>query len=244
MLTAHQITKSYAVPVLQGIDLQINDGEFVVIMGPSGGGKSTLLHILSGMERPDSGTVTLEGQEITALPEKELAQVRLTQLGFVFQQSHLVQSLNLLDNVALPGLMAKQQSRADVEARARELLELTGTAEIADHYPTQASGGQLQRIGIARALINAPKIVFGDEPTGSLNRATTTQVLDLFGEVHRAGTTLVVVTHDPLVAAQADRVVMLVDGLVRDDLSLDTYSGDDDGARLNQVSELMHAHGI
>lgn len=244
MLTAQKITKNYAIPVLQGIDLQIDAGQFVVIMGPSGSGKSTLLHILSGMERPDSGTVMLGGNDITALPEKQLAEVRLNQLGFVFQQSHLVQSLNLMDNVALPGLLAKNRSRQEVEGRAQQLLQLTGIAEIADQYPTEASGGQLQRVGIARALINEPAVVFGDEPTGALNRATSAQVLDLFGDVHRAGTTLVLVTHDPLVAARADRVVMLVDGAVRDDFMLGTYDGDPDGSRLDRVTELMHARGI
>ena len=222
-LRARPLSKSYLSPVLRDLDLEVEQGQFVAIMGPSGSGKSTLLHSLSGMDRPDAGSVLLGGTDITSLNEKELAALRLTRFGFVFQQAHLMTTLCLLDNIVLPGFLAGLRPRPEVTARGKELMERMGIADLAASGVTEVSGGQLQRAGICRALINDPGIVFADEPTGALNSTTALQILDLLGEIHASGTTLVMVTHDTQVAARADRVLVLVDGRIMEDLSLGRY---------------------
>ena len=193
-LSARGLSKRYQSPVLTKLDLDIEQGQFVAIMGPSGSGKSTLLHCLSGMDRPTDGSVLLGDTEMTTLSEKELAALRLTRFGFVFQQAHLMATLCLLDNIILPGFLAGLRPRPEVTARGEELMERMGIAELAASSVTEVSGGQLQRAGICRALINDPGIVFADEPTGALNSATALQILDLLGQVHASGTTLVMVT--------------------------------------------------
>ncbi len=204
--------------VLHGIDLDIAEGEFLAIMGPSGSGKSTLLYCLSGMDAVTDGTVHVAGQEITAMTQKQLAAARLTTMGFVFQQVHLLKNLNILDNVVLPGVTATPKDRRAVVARAEELLDRVGIAELADRDITAASGGQLQRTAIARALINRPRVVFGDEPTGALNAKAAEEILDLLSEVNAEGRTVIVVTHDPTVAARTRRVLVLRDGEIDGDL--------------------------
>ncbi|SDB80007.1 putative ABC transport system ATP-binding protein [Raineyella antarctica] len=204
--------------VLHGIDLAVAEGEFLAIMGHSGSGKSTLLYCLSGMDAVTDGTVHVGGQEITAMSQKDLAAARLTTMGFVFQQVHLLRNLTVLDNVVLPGVTATPRDRAAVVARARGLLERVGIGELADRDITEASGGQLQRAAIARALVNRPAVVFGDEPTGALNATAARGILDLLGEVNAEGRTVVVVTHDINVAARTRRVVVLRDGAVDGDL--------------------------
>ena len=201
-------------PVLNGIDLEIFPGESVAIMGPSGSGKSTLLYALSGIDLPTSGQVWIDGTDITGLSQKELSRLRLTKLGFVFQQSHLLSNLSLLDNVVFPGMEA---GRDDAPARGRQLLAQVGLGDLADRSITQASGGQLQRVSICRALINDPAVVFCDEPTGALNSSATAEVLDLLDEVNAQGTTLVIVTHDPAVTARCQRLLFLRDGVIHDE---------------------------
>lgn len=244
ILRTHELTKDYQARVLHGIDLAISPGQFVTIMGPSGSGKSTLLHLLSGMDTPTSGRVFLGEDELTALGEADLADLRLRRLGFVFQEPHLLRKLTLRDNIVLPGFLADDEPRETVVARADALLERLGIAELADRDVTQASGGQLQRIGICRALINTPEVIFGDEPTGALNSSTAAQILDIFGEVNEDGTTIVLVTHDPQVAVRGDRVVMLVDGRISDDLDLGRFAPEDRAERLQRVSALMATRGI
>ena len=243
-LRARGLTKSYDAPVLKDLDLDIEDGQFVAIMGPSGSGKSTLLHCLSGMDRPSGGSVLLGDTDIAALGERELAALRLSRFGFVFQQAHLLATLCLLDNIVLPGFLAGLRPRPQVEARGRELMERMGIAELAGSDVTEVSGGQLQRAGICRALINEPGIVFADEPTGALNSATAAQILDLLGEVHASGTTLVVVTHDARVAARADRVLLLVDGRVVEDLALGGYREARAAQRLAAVSRALQRRSV
>ena len=243
-LRARGLTKSYDAPVLKDLDLDIEDGQFVAIMGPSGSGKSTLLHCLSGMDRPSGGSVLLGDTDIAALGERELAALRLSRFGFVFQQAHLLATLCLLDNIVLPGFLAGLRPRPQVEARGRELMERMGIAELAGSDVTEVSGGQLQRAGICRALINEPGIVFADEPTGALNSATAAQILDLLGEVHASGTTLVVVTHDARVAARADRVLLLVDGGVVEDLALGGYREAQAAQRLAAVSQALQRRSV
>ena len=224
VLRARGLSKSYRSPVLDNLDLDIEQGQFVAIMGPSGSGKSTLLHCLSGMDRPSGGSVLLGDTEITSLSERELAALRLTRFGFVFQQAHLMPTLCLLDNIVLPGYLAGLRPRPEITARGRRLMERMGISEQAASGVTEVSGGQLQRAGICRALINDPGIVFADEPTGALNSAAALQILDLLGQVHASGTTLVMVTHDARVAARADRVLVLVDGSIAEDTALSIFA--------------------
>lgn len=244
MLTAKAITKDYDVPVLRGIDLQLSPGEFVAIMGPSGSGKTTLLHILSGMARPSTGSVRFEDTELDRLSERELAALRLTRLGFVFQQSHLLASLNLLDNVVLPGFLADQHPRDEVVQRGGQLMDQLGVGELKERGVAEASGGQLQRVGICRALINEPKIIFGDEPTGALNSGTASQILDVLGELNAAGTTLVLVTHDAAVAARAQRVVLLVDGVVAADIDQGPWHESTNIERTSKIAQLLSSFGV
>ena len=243
-LCARGLSKSYRSPVLESLDLDIERGQFVAIMGPSGSGKSTLLHCLSGMDRPTDGSVLLGETEMTTLSEKELAALRLTRFGFVFQQAHLMATLCLLDNIVLPGFLAGLRPRSEVTARGEELMERMGIAELATSGVTEVSGGQLQRAGICRALINDPGIVFADEPTGALNSATAQQILDLLGQVHASGTTLVMVTHDARVATRADRVLVLVDGSIAEDLALGEYEEARAAQRLSTVSEALQRRSV
>jgi len=177
-------------------------------------------------------------------PEQALAVLRLTRFGFVFQRAHLMTTLCLLDNIVLPGFLAGLRPRSEVTARGEELMERMGIAELATSGVTEVSGGQLQRAGICRALINDPGIVFADEPTGALNSATALQILDLLGEIHASGTTLVMVTHDSQVAARADRVLVLVDGQITEDLLLGRYEEADGPARLTTVTEALQRHSV
>ena len=243
-LCARGLSKSYRSPVLESLDLDIERGQFVAIMGPSGSGKSTLLHCLSGMDRPSAGSILLGDTDVTALSEKELAALRLTRFGFVFQQAHLMPTLCLLDNIVLPGYLAGLRPRPEITARGRSLMERMGIADLADNGVTEVSGGQLQRAGICRALINDPGIVFADEPTGALNSATALQILDLLGEIHASGTTLVMVTHDTQVAARADRVLVLVDGQITEDLLLGKYEEAEGPSRLATVTEALQRHSV
>ena len=244
VLRAQHLSKSYHSPVLRDLDLDVEQGQFVAIMGPSGSGKSTLLHCLSGMDQPDTGSVLLGGQEITSLSEKELAALRLTRFGFVFQQAHLMTTLCLLDNIVLPGFLAGLRPRPEITARGEELMESMGIADLAASGVTEVSGGQLQRAGICRALINDPGIVFADEPTGALNSTTALQILDLLGQVHASGTTLVMVTHDAQVAARADRVLVLVDGRIEEDLALGRYREAEAPSRLTTVTEALQRRSV
>ncbi|MDH3302350.1 MAG: ABC transporter ATP-binding protein [Acidimicrobiia bacterium] len=250
-LIADNVWKSFGhdealTPVLHGIDLSIDQGDFVAIMGPSGSGKSTLLYCVSGMDDVSDGTVTLspagsEAVEITALPQRDLAALRLNRMGFVFQQVHLLRNLTILDNVVLPGVTATPDRRADVVDRALQLLERVGIAELSDRDITQASGGQLQRAAIARALINEPELVFGDEPTGALNAATAAEIMELLAEVNAEGRTVVLVTHDPVVAAYCRRVVVLRDGVIDGDLR--RTDGETDESWADNLAGWLISHG-
>ena len=197
ILQATAVTKDYSGRtgvgnrVLRGVDLAVEAGQFVAVMGPSGSGKTTLLNILSGMDRPTSGSVSVSGHDISAMTEKDLAALRLRRLGFVFQSPHLMRTLSLLDNVVLPGFLAGDEPRAEIVARGRALMDDMGIADLAKSDVTQVSGGQLQRAGICRALINEPEILIGDEPTGALNSAAAAQILDILDRVRSRGTTVV-----------------------------------------------------
>ena len=217
ILDARNITKHYLVgtrriTVLDDVSLALAEGEFVVVQGESGSGKSTLLTILSGLDRPAEGRVVIAGRDITDLGEDDLAPLRNRTFGFVFQSFHLVPSLTTLENVMFPAELA---NNAAAREKAGKLLTRVGLAERTESYPHQLSGGEKQRCAICRALVNEPRIIFADEPTGNLDSANGSAVLDLLLELHRErNTTLLLVTHNPEVAGMADRVVNLRDGKI------------------------------
>ena len=220
LLESQQLCKSFVIgndnefTVLSDVDLTIEPGEFVTVMGPSGSGKSTLLYNISGMDRAKSGRVLFNGQDITALSEEELSEVRLTGMGFVFQHIHLLKNLSIFDNVVLSAYLAREESHDQIDQRAEALMEQVGVAHLAGNDITQASGGQLQRVGICRALINNPDILFGDEPTGALNSKAAGEIMDLLKEINKSGTTIMLVTHDVRVAARTERVLFMLDGQI------------------------------
>jgi ABC-type lipoprotein export system ATPase subunit len=199
------------VRAVDGVDLDVAAGETVAVMGPSGCGKSTLLHLLGGLDRPSGGEVSLAGRRIDQLGEKALARMRRTDVGFVFQAFHLMEELTAVENVELSALLAGRSPKA-ARRRATDLLERVGLADRATFLPSALSGGQRQRVAVARALCNEPLVVFADEPTGNLDSAATVEVLRLFENLHEAGQTLVIVTHDERIAATADRLISMRDG--------------------------------
>ena len=206
-----------SVQVLRGVDLAVKAGEFVVIMGPSGSGKSTLLHLLGGLDRPTEGTVHLEGRDLELLSDRELARVRNEDFGFVFQFYHLVPELTALENVMLPAWMKRRAQPQAIRQRALGLLDEVGLEHRASHRPSELSGGEQQRVAVARALMNSPRIVFCDEPTGNLDSQTGESVLKLLLELNRQEkTTFIIVTHEPSVAQMAGRVLSLKDGQLWD----------------------------
>lgn len=217
--------KENAQHVLKDVDLQIESPEFVSVMGPSGSGKSTLLCNISGVDRMTSGSVVLDGQELSDLSEEALAHLRLTEMGFVFQHIHLLNNLSIFDNIVLPAYLARNGGRAAIDRRAAELMETVGIADLADHDITQAFGGQLQRVGICRALINGPSTVFGDEPTGALNSKVAGEIMDLLAKINRSGTTILLVTHNPTVAARTERVLFMLDSRISAEKRLGRYTG-------------------
>jgi putative ABC transport system ATP-binding protein len=218
MIELSAIRKTYRlggsdIHALDGIDLRVARGEFVAIMGPSGSGKSTLLNVLGGLDRPDSGRYRLAQDEVSALDDDAASAVRNRRIGFVFQSFHLLPRLTVLENVLLPQRYARVPD-ADAPARARALLERIGLGQRLDHLPGQLSGGQLQRAAIARALLNQPDLLLADEPTGNLDSNSAADVMALLRELHAGGQTLVLVTHDPAIAASAQRTIHLRDGRV------------------------------
>jgi putative ABC transport system ATP-binding protein len=218
MIWMNSITKTYrlgdmTVPVLKKIDLSIEEGEFVGIMGASGSGKSTLMNIIGCLDRPTTGQYVLEGRNLTTFDKDELAYIRNQRVGFVFQQFNLLARSTAVENVMLPMIYANIP-KAKRRERAIEALTRVGLADRLSNRPNQLSGGQQQRVAIARALVNRPALVLADEPTGALDTETSREVLALLGELNRQGITIVVVTHDPEVATQTRRIIRVQDGLI------------------------------
>ena len=241
ILTAKGVCKSFAqgggqVHVLSQVDITLYEGDLTVIMGASGSGKSTLLYALSGMDRATAGEVIYNGSDLVKMSEKKLAELRHTDFGFIFQQMHLVSNLTLFENVAVPGYLNKARTAAEVKARADELLEKMNIADVKTHLPSQVSGGEQQRCAIARAVINEPKLLFADEPTGALNRRNTTEVLDLMTELNREGQSILMVTHDMRAALRANRILYLEDGDLIGELTLPPFDPAEEKSRDTQVN--------
>ena len=202
--------------VLKGIDLEINKGEYVALMGPSGSGKSTLMNILGCLDTPTSGTYILNGKHVSEMQDDELAGIRNKEIGFVFQTFNLMPRTTALDNVALPMVYAGHSKSERVE-RATEVLTQVGLQDRMDHKPNQLSGGQRQRVAVARALVNKPSIILADEPTGNLDSKTSVEIMNLFNKIHANGNTVILVTHEEDIAAYAHRIIRLRDGIIESD---------------------------
>jgi putative ABC transport system ATP-binding protein len=204
------------VHVLKGIDLDIKRGEYVAIMGPSGSGKSTLMNLLGCLDTPTAGSYNLNGNDVSQMTDDELAEIRNTEIGFVFQTFNLLPRTTALENVALPMIYAGA-SRKERKERATKVLSDVGLADRMDHKPNQLSGGQRQRVAVGRALVNKPSIILADEPTGNLDSKTGMEIMGLFDEIHKAGNTVIMVTHEEEVAAHAKRIIRLRDGIIESD---------------------------
>ena len=221
VLQAKGLCKTYVVNkrqnnVLKNIDLTVSEGDMVAVMGPSGSGKSTLLYCVSGMDRVTAGEVIFNGKDTASLNDKELARVRLDEMGFIFQQMYMMKNLSVLDNIIFPAVKSKnnKETRAQTEERGRALMKRLGIEDVGSNDINEVSGGQLQRACICRSMINSPRIIFADEPTGALNRSSSDEVMNELLKLNNDGTTVMCVTHDPKVAAKCSRVLYLVDGSI------------------------------
>ncbi len=208
--------------VLRNVNFTVDEGEMIAIMGPSGSGKSTLLYTVSGMDSMTSGDVEFGGKNISKLSEKELAAIRLDEMGFIFQQMYMLKNLSVLDNIILPARQSKANTLSAKEKleRGKELMRRLGIIEIADNDINEVSGGQLQRACICRSMINSPKIIFADEPTGALNRQSSNEVMDELQKINSDGTTIMLVTHDAKVATKCSKVMYIVDGNIKGEYNL------------------------
>lgn len=228
ILNLQNIFKDYyqeklVVPVLKDVSLSVEEGEYVAIMGPSGSGKTTLMNIIGCLDLPTSGTYELAGQDVLKLKDKELSDLRLSSIGFVFQSFHLMPRQTALENVALP-LSYTNTKKAERKERATKALERVGLGDRVDFRPTQLSGGQKQRVAIARAMVNNPKILLADEPTGALDQKSGEQIMELFSKLNEEGVTIVMITHDANVAARAKRIVKIIDGEIFEGEEANTIS--------------------
>ncbi len=222
LLEVKDLCKTYVINkrqnnVLRNVNFTVEDGEMVAIMGPSGSGKSTLLYAVSGMDSATSGTILFNGMDITKLGGNELAALRLDEMGFIFQQMYMMKNLTILDNIVLPAMESKktEESKKEKMKRGEELMRKLDIIEVADNDINEVSGGQLQRACICRSMINKPKVLFADEPTGALNRNASNEVMDELVKLNKEGTTLIMVTHDAKVAAKCSRVLYIVDGNIK-----------------------------
>ena len=219
ILSATNITKEYplgkgTVKVLKGISLQVEEGSFLSIMGPSGAGKSTLMHILGCLDTPTSGTYILDGEDVSKMDDAKLSRVRNAKIGFVFQAFHLIPWATALENVMLPFLYSREVPK-DALQRAKAALERMGMGKRLNHKPSELSGGQQQRVAIARAIVNNPAMIMADEPTGNLDSAASEEVMEIFKEMNREGRTIILITHDPEIAAYASKTLFIRDGVIQ-----------------------------
>jgi len=230
ILEVKDLCKTYIVNkrqnnVLKNVNFSIAEGEMVAVMGPSGSGKSTLLYAVSGMDGITAGEASFCSKNIAAMSEKELANLRLDEMGFIFQQMYMLKNLTVLDNIILPAVQSKKgnESRKEITERAHDLMRRLGIIDIADNDINEVSGGQLQRACICRSMINRPKMIYADEPTGALNRTSSDEVMEELVKLNRDGTTMMLVTHDVKVAAKCTKVLYLVDGNIKGEYNLSRY---------------------
>lgn len=232
--------------VLKNINFSIEEGEMVAIMGPSGSGKSTLLYTVSGMDKATCGSVVFNGKDITKIKNNRLADIRLNEMGFIFQQMYMMKNLTVLDNVVLPAIRSSKSklSKREKIKRGENLMRKLGIIEIADNDINEVSGGQLQRACICRSMINNPKIIFADEPTGALNRTSAEEVMDELTKLNNEGTTIMMVTHDAKVAARCSRVLYIVDGNIQGEYKVpDKRSEMDDMQIERDLNNWLMSHG-
>ncbi|MDZ7672529.1 MAG: ABC transporter ATP-binding protein [Halanaerobiales bacterium] len=251
ILETNNLSKTYTVNkleknILKNIDLTIKQGEFVSVMGPSGSGKSTLLYNVSGMDKMTDGEVIFDGEQLNKLSETKLSELRLNKMGFVFQQNNLLKNLGIIDNIVLSAYMAKNKTREEINKKAEDLMKKTGISELAQNDITQVSGGQLQRAAICRALINDPVMLFGDEPTGALNSKAALNIMDILHSINEEGTTVMLVTHDIKVASQSERVLFMIDGIIKGEYKFNKFnkSKDDIKKREADLSEWLLGMGF
>lgn len=230
--------------ILAELSVDIYQGDFISIMGPSGSGKSTLMYLLGGMDYVDSGEVLFDKKNLADLKEDDLADLRRTRMGFVFQQPTFLKNLNLLDNIILPAIREKKTARKEIVARAETLMDAVGISELGMRDVTRVSGGQLQRAGICRALINRPDVIFGDEPTGALNSSSSGEIMRILAGINQQGTTVILVTHDVKVAAVTQRILFLRDGKIECEMTMPSFREKELENRVQQVAEKMVALGI
>ena len=228
VLEVSNLCKTYIVNkrqnnVLKNVNFTVSEGEMVAVMGPSGSGKSTLLYTVSGMDDLTAGEVLFGGKSLGAMKQKELAVLRLNEMGFIFQQMYMLKNLTVLDNIILPACQSKKvkESRRETVQRGQELMRKLDIIDVADHDINEVSGGQLQRACICRSMMNKPKMIFADEPTGALNRTSSHEVMEELSKINKEGTTIMLVTHDVKVAAKCTRVLYLVDGNINGEYTLD-----------------------
>lgn len=243
ILEVKDLCKTYVVDkrqnnVLRNVSFSVEEKDMIAVMGPSGSGKSTLLYSVSGMDVPTSGTVIFDGREITTLTVNELAEMRLEKMGFIFQQMYMMKNLSILDNIVLPAIESRKstEKKSDKVKRAEELMRKLSIIDIADNDINEVSGGQLQRACICRSMINNPKMLFADEPTGALNRTSMAEVMEELVALNEEGTTIMLVTHDPKVAAKCKRVLYIVDGNIKGEFEIpkdNTLTQSDKERRLN-----------
>lgn len=244
MIEGKNIVKSFGkdsekVKILNNLDITIEEGQFVAIMGPSGSGKSTIMYAISGMDTIDSGEVKFDQKPINTMGEVDLADLRREQMGFIFQQPTFLKNLSIIDNIILPSMKEKNIGMDQLTARAEDLMGKVGIAELKDRKINQVSGGQLQRAGICRALMGQPKVIFGDEPTGALNSKAAQEILNILLQINEEGTTIIVVTHDAKVAAQSERILFVGDGQLVDELYLGKYNNQQLDRRMELVNDTV-----
>ncbi|MCM1123407.1 MAG: ABC transporter ATP-binding protein [Eubacterium sp.] len=253
-LTVKDLCKTYVINkrqnnVLRNINMEIKQGEMVAVMGPSGSGKSTLLYTVSGMDRLTAGRVDFFGKDISALDSEQMSSLRLNEMGFIFQQMYMLKNLSIYDNIILPAYQSKngrgKEKRRQINDRAKELMHKLGISEIAEHDINEVSGGQLQRACICRSLINHPKMIFADEPTGALNQQNSKEVMKELNRINAEGTTILLVTHDMKVAAKSDRILYIEDGSIKGEYAFGKYKGqEEDREREKKLSVWLMEMGF
>lgn len=247
MMNALKITnlcKTYVVNkcqnnVLRNVNVEIQTGEMVAVMGPSGSGKTTLLYTVSGMDQASAGKVDFFGKELTTMKTNDMSDLRLQEMGFVFQQMYMLKNLSIYDNIILPAFQTndgkKRDGRKDITERAIMLMQKLGISDVANNAVNEVSGGQLQRACICRSLINHPKIIFADEPTGALNKQNSIEVMEELNRINQEGTTIMLVTHDMKVASKCERILYIEDGNIRDEISLGKWTKTQDAKERERI---------